>query len=203
MDAGGPSGCAEGGDGISISGSGAVGSAGGSYETGSCKGGEMGDGGSGGAWPSKYPCGAVGGALGSTSSSSAGGCAMDAGVCGSETPAESLLSSRSGTSSKVTGLGPSPSPGEVNCCASGSAGSTAGCSSRSSSFGFDSFGSLPSLMALYIRAAFHFAYLIFCRFSGSGVPQMWTRLKKVAAASKVPAVCLEALRIRHRDHHRY
>lgn len=47
------------------------------------------------------------------------------------------------------------------------------------------------MIALAIRAAFHFAYLIFCCVSSSGAPQMLTRWKNVAAASNVVAVCLE------------
>lgn len=66
------------------------------------------------------------------------------------------------------------------------ASSASGCSG----LGFDSFGSVPSLIAFKILTAFHFAYLIFCRVSGSAGPQMFIRLRKVAAASNVLAVFL-------------
>lgn len=79
----------------------------------------------------------------------------------------------------------------VSSWTSGSRGSSAGSSSSSLGLGFDSLGSFPSRMALRMRAAFHFANLIFWRTSGSGVPHSWVRSKKVAAASKVSAVCLE------------
>lgn len=81
----------------------------------------------------------------------------------------------------------------VSSWTSGSKGSSAGSTSSSLGLGFDSLGSLPSRMALRMRAAFHFANLIFWRTSGSGVPHSWVRSKNVAAASKVSAVCLGKL----------
>ena len=90
----------------------------------------------------------------------------------------------------VTGRGPPLPDDPPSIWTSGSFGSSSGCCSTSWGFGFDSLGSLPSFSALAILAAFHFAYLIFCCVSWSGLPQMLTRWKKVAAASKVVAVCL-------------
>ena len=81
------------------------------------------------------------------------------------------------------------------CCAFISASSAASSSSSSSArpssgFGFVSLGSLPSFMARRMRAAFHLANLIFFCVSGSGGAQTEVSWKKVAAASKVSAVCL-------------
>lgn len=78
---------------------------------------------------------------------------------------------------------------------SGRPGLTVSSASSSSSWrtGFDSFGSLPSLMARRMRAAFHLAYLIFFCVSSSGVSQMLISWKNVAAASNVSAVCLDRI----------
>jgi hypothetical protein len=77
---------------------------------------------------------------------------------------------------------------------SGSSGSRGGISGASTSrFGFESFGSLPSLIAFSILAALYFEKMILRCVSSSGRPHMLEREKKVAAASNVSAVCLEAL----------
>lgn len=56
--------------------------------------------------------------------------------------------------------------------------------------GFDSLGSVPSLIALRIRAAFHLENTIFFCISSSMGSHILRSWKNVAAASKVSAVCL-------------
>lgn len=60
----------------------------------------------------------------------------------------------------------------------------------SSCRGFDSLGSRPSFMARRMRAAFHFANLIFFWVSSSRGVKTLMSWKKVAAASNVSAVWL-------------
>lgn len=74
-----------------------------------------------------------------------------------------------------------------NACTSGSS-----TSSSSSCFGAGllSFGSSPALIALTIRTAWNLANLILPAISGSA-PQIEQSSRKVAAARKVSAVCLE------------
>lgn len=154
------------------------------------------DGGGAVASGPKYPC-CVGwlrcvGTPGSwRPASETGDGPAETGLCGNDTPAASRSVSASGTSSSVTGFGPALGVTPPKLWTAGSSGFNSGCGG-SSRFGFDSLGSLPSLIALTIRAAFHFAYLIFCCVSWSTGPQMLATWKNVAAASKVVAVCLHA-----------
>lgn len=85
-------------------------------------------------------------------------------------------------------------------CAASSSGTPSSSSSAgasSSCLGFDSLGSRPSFIARRMRAAFHFANLIFFCVSSSGGPQTDVSWKKAAAASNVSAVCLGDHDVRH------